>query len=114
MKDAIKKWLTKANLSTSPYNAKCACNKFLFINKSFMYPGKADLGEHEGGEQGEAGLKEAEDEDRPNTVTTQILLPPSMKPNTGTPEVPMMITALNDHVDRISVATVMTNVFQIN
>jgi hypothetical protein len=98
----------KAKLSTSPYNAERAHNELSFIKKTFIPPGKADPGEHEGGEQDEAGPKEAEREDRLNRVAVRILLPPSMKPNTGAPEVPMTTTVHSDHVgihiDRISPA----------
>jgi hypothetical protein len=45
MKDAVKKHLAKAKLSTSLYNAEC---KFYFIDKSFVPLGKADLDKHEG------------------------------------------------------------------
>lgn len=76
MKDAIKKRLAKAKLSTSPYNAERAHKEFYFIDKSFMPLGNADFDEHEGGEQDDDGAKEVRHEDRPNGITIWIPLPP--------------------------------------
>ena len=106
MKDAIKKRLAKAKLSTSPYNAECAHGEFSFINESFRPPGKADPGEHEGGERDDAESMNSRREDRPNGITVRIALPPSMKQNARTSEVPsstaILGEQLNTHINHIS------------
>jgi hypothetical protein len=99
MKDAVKKRLAKAKLSTSPYNAERAHSEFYFIDTSFVPPGKADLDEHEGGERDDDGTKEAHHEDRPNGITISIPLPPSMKQSTSASKVPAIPLVLGDHVN---------------
>ena len=106
MKDAIKKRLAKAKLSTSPYNAERAHGEFLFIDKSFRPSSKADPGEHEGGERDDAETTDRQHKDRPNAITIQIALPPSMTQNAHSSEMPPSTAILskqpNTHIDHIS------------
>jgi hypothetical protein len=106
MKDAIKKRLAKAKLSTSPYNAERAHGEFSFIDKFFRPPGKADPGEHEGGERDEAEITDRQHEDRPNRITVRVALPPSMKQNAHSSEVSSSTAILseqpNTHTNHIS------------
>lgn len=69
MKDAIKKCLAKAKLSTSPYNAEHVHSEFYFINRSFVPLGGADFEEHKGGQQDNDKIKEMHHGDKPNRIT---------------------------------------------
>ncbi|KAL0564139.1 hypothetical protein V5O48_017915 [Marasmius crinis-equi] len=52
MKKAVRERITKAKLSTTPYKAAEAHNRFSFIDPTFIPPGRADPGEREGGREG--------------------------------------------------------------
>ena len=108
MKDAIKKRLAKAKLSTSPYNAERAHGEFWFIDKFFQPPGNADPGEHEGGERDDSETANRRQKDGPNGITIRIALPLSMKQNAhcSDSEGPSSTTILsgqpNTHISHIS------------
>ena len=108
MKDAIKKRLAKAKLSTSPYNAERVHGEFWFIDKFFRPPGNADPGEHEGGERDDSETANRRQKDGPNGITIRITLPLSMKQNAhcSDSEGPSSTTILsgqpNTHISHIS------------
>ncbi|KAJ3792099.1 hypothetical protein GGU11DRAFT_761047 [Lentinula aff. detonsa] len=85
---AIKEWIEKTKLSTTPYNANRAHAEFSFIDKTWIPSIRADPEEREGGREG-SGQDTAVDDPPaqpkrdPNTITFH--LPPSQANTTQLP-----------------------------
>ena len=102
MKDCTSKRL-KGKLAMTPYNSERAHAEFLFIDKSFHPTGRADVNEHEGGIQDEAGITERVLKDKPNGISVCIPIPISLHPSQKAPDRMQhrapLTEELNTHID---------------
>ena len=98
MKDCISKRL-KGKLAMTPYNSERAHAEFSFIDKSFCPMGRADVNEHKGGIQDEAGITETVPKDRPNGISVHIPIPISLCPSQKAPDRMQHRAPLNEELN---------------
>ncbi|KAF7426653.1 hypothetical protein PC9H_009022 [Pleurotus ostreatus] len=89
LRKALRERLSRAKLTTTPYNVEKAVGEFTFIDRGFIPFGRTDSGEHEGGQVDSDTVEmEMSTQENPNAVYLRITkaqrLPARVLPETAT------------------------------